>query len=90
MRQSQNRLQAERDSLREAGNIGNLDGEEIPDILTGEIYRAANKKPDADTKIQSKNSEEPITKIGSSVHAKSINPYGAVSIVKPEVAKFDQ
>ena len=58
--------------------------------MTGEIWKPANKKPDADTKIKAKNYEEPITKIGASTNAKSINPFGATEIVKPEVAKFDE
>lgn len=50
-------------SLRETGNIYNLDDQEIPDILTGEIFRAPLKKPDADTKVSSKHTGEPITKV---------------------------
>ena len=33
---------------------------------------------------------EPATKITSSVVPQSINPYGTGTIVKPEVAKFDE
>ena len=69
--------------------MGNAYEEEIPDILTGQIWKPANKKADADTKVKSKNYEEPITKITSSANAKSINPFGATTIVKPEVAKYD-
>lgn len=76
--------------LRQTGNLGNIYDQEIPDILTGEIWKPANQKPDADTKVKAKNYEEPVTKIGSSINAKSINPFGATTIVKPEVAKFDQ
>ena len=41
-------------SLRETGNIYNLNEQEIPDILTGEIFRTPLKQPDADAKINTK------------------------------------
>ena len=50
-------------NLRETGNIYNIDDQEIPDILTGEIWRAPNKKPDAETKVSSKHTGEPMTKV---------------------------
>lgn len=56
--------------MRETGNIGNIHDQEIPDILTGEIWKPANKKPDADTRLNAKNPEQPITKINSSIAVK--------------------
>lgn len=38
--------QADHENLRETGNVYNIEGQEIPDILTGEVWRHASKKPD--------------------------------------------
>ncbi len=72
-----------RQNLRETGNIYDIEGQEIPDILTGEIFRPAHKKPDAEVYQPTKIANEPTTKITSSVTPQSINPYGTGSVVKP-------
>jgi hypothetical protein len=58
--------------------------EEIPDILTGEIFKA---KPSvgAEQYFDQKGK----SRIESSAKAKSINPYGTYSVVKPEIQKFE-
>ena len=48
------------------------------------------KKPDADTKVASKHTGEPITKVETVGRPKSLNPHGTTSLIKPEVAKFDE
>ena len=57
--------------------------------MTGEIWRAANKKPDGETRVNSVHTGEPLTKIGQSVQPKCVNPYSVDNVVRPEVAKFD-
>ena len=77
-------------SLRETGNIYSLENQEIPDILTGEIWKVPNKKPDADTKVASQHTGEPMTKVQIAARPKSLNPHGTTSIIKPEIQKFDE
>lgn len=58
--------------------------QEIPDILTGEIFRA---KPSTGSEIRPEQKGKPRLE---AVSAKSVNPYSAYSIVKPEVQRFEE
>ncbi len=58
--------------------------QDIPDILTGEIFRP---KPSTGSEIRPEQKGKP--RIESNVSAKSVNPYSAYSIVKPEIQRFE-
>jgi len=57
--------------------LNNL-GEEVPDILTGEIYKS---KPNIGSEL--KLDQKGKTKLDSNIQPKSVNPYSAYSIIKP-------
>ena len=67
--------------------------EEIPDILTGEIWKGNQKNADKKKKPQDGGEtgygqENLATTYNNKVSAQCVNPYSTTSIVKPEITKY--
>ena len=78
-----------------SGLVGGANREQIPDILTGEIWKGNQKNGDRKMKPEDGGEtgygeERVATKVNSKVNPQVLNPYSTTTIVKPEVSKFDE